>query len=501
MEYKAVLDGVQRCLRNSQDLHREAVSLYEKKSFPRSYFLAVTALEEIGKISILLGNYAIPLRSESLQQKFWEDFFNPRFKMVCSLTHAALPECTRKEVVDIMKFGENLENTKKFALQVRPEDSRSGFLSPGHFIGKDNAKTVLGLLKARLELARVGVANLKKPEDLSPAEKNALNWLRENSSDRDFLTFINSPESYKCLNSSGSVPRWVAYLKEEWTKKVEGDRSRIQCGVGKIKWRCTARIRSYSHTLKEGIFDKWNETADLVKLRRVTDRVIEMGLGIPPLANEHEAYSSAIRLSYATLLALNVATFGHFWWPPAIWPMKISDAYNLESRNEVTFRVRPRKDREWGSKQLTQKNVVDAMELTIGATRLDGTYFEFYGLGLTFLSIPNPEHHFYREVFANFYKIIERLTVVDILGETKLRSEKKQIKKAMAGLGLEKTIVDEFDDIYKIRCRDAMHSWGTEAPVTFEEAGKCKVLCDYYLYKYLEKEASKVVKEGKLGHP
>jgi len=495
MDYNTVLDGTQRCLRNSGDLYREAVSLYEKKSFPRSYFLAVTALEEIGRISILLGNYAIPLRSDSLQRKFWEDFFNPRLKMVCSLTHAALPECTRKEVVDITKFGENLENTKKFALHVRPKGSRHHFVSPEQVIGKDDAKTVLELLKQRLKLARISVANLKKPQDLSRTEKNALNWLREHSSDRNFLTFINSEESYKCLNSTGSVRAWIDYLKEEWTKRVEEDRSWIRYGDGKIKWRGIARIRSYSHTLRKGIFDKWNETADFVKLKRVTDRDIEMRLGIPPLANEHEVYASAIRLSYASLLALNVATLGHFWWPPAIWPMKISEVYDFKNRNEVTFAARSKEDRKWGSKELTQKNVMDAMTLTVGAAKLDGAYFEFYGLGLTFLSIPNPEHHFYREVFANFYKIIERLTVTDILNKTKLMNEKKEIKEAMSGLGLDKAIVDEFDEIYKVRCRDAMHSWGREAVVTFEEAGKCKVMCDYYLYKYLKKVANRVVKE------
>lgn len=498
MEYKNTIDGIQKCLRNSEDLYNEAVHLYRKHAFARSYYLAVIAFEEIGKISVLLGNCGVAVRNNILEKKFWEHFFNPSFKMACCLTHANLQQYMKKEVIEILKFGEKLENTKKFALEISPDDSRQKILSPSHFFKKEDARSVIRLLKPRLELAKIGVNNLKKPEEFSSAEQNALRWLREKSTDRDFLAFINSEESYRVLNSTGSVLKWIDYLKENWTKKLEKDHSRIRYKEKNAKWHCITHIKSYSHILEEGIFDKWNETVDLVKFKRITERDIEMRLGIPPLKNKDELYARAIMLSYATLMALNVATLGHFWWPPAIWPAKIKELYDFESGNEVRFKISPRKDRQWGNKELTQKNLDNAMVLVVGQPKLDEVYFEFYGLAMTFLSIPNLEHQFYKEIFANFYKIIERLTAVNILGRKKLTKEKKQIKEVMKKLGMKEEIVDEFDEIYKVRSRDIMHSWGTEAPVTFEEAGKCKVLCDYFLYKYLRNEADKLVRQRKI---
>ena len=60
------------------------------------------------------------------------------------------------------------------------------------------------------------------------------------------------------------------------------------------------------------------------------------------------------------------------------------------------------------------------------------------------------------------------------------------MQKALKDLGISGDLVDEFKNLYIVRGRDAMHSLGHEQKLTFEEAGKCKILCDLMLFKFCE---------------
>ncbi len=262
----------------------------------------------------------------------------------------------------------------------------------------------------------------------------------------------------------------------------------------KLKWQIRAYIESYSHSLDAREFEKWNEetgkTLDAPLLfEKTADREFVMAFQLPENLNRSDPYVKASMVAISWLFGLNVASFGHIWWRSGVWPVRF-DIRDIQKDAHATTRFVSHEKREWGKKPLT-KDLLQHAGLIFGmTTTLDEKFFEFYSIAMTLLSSPMIEHAFYQEIFANFYKIIERFVALHVLKTGKL--EDVQLGKLLeiyGGIGANADILDEVKAAYILRSSTVMHSLGKDRPVTFEEAGKCKALADLLLNKYLTKWA------------
>ncbi len=69
------------CHENANSLLEEADLLYRANKYPRAYFLAQIAIEEIGKISMLIASVQYPAQYSEFWKSFWKLFRSHSFKI------------------------------------------------------------------------------------------------------------------------------------------------------------------------------------------------------------------------------------------------------------------------------------------------------------------------------------------------------------------------------------------------------------------------------------
>lgn len=270
-----------------------------------------------------------------------------------------------------------------------------------------------------------------------------------------------------------------------------------------IKWKIETSIISYSHKLDSAVFKEWNEKIgnglDMpILFEKIGDQNIRFTFHLPEKLNT-DVYKKSFMMATIYLVSLNVATIGHLWWPSALWPYKFK-IHEIPSGQKITTKFITKEKRAWMGNTLSYEDLRKTAILFPVVAKLDEKFFEFYSVAMTLLSSPTIEHAFYQEIFANFYKIIERFAATEIVKTQKLRDiDLNKLKEIYKDLDSSDDLLEELDGLYRLRGSTVMHSLGKDKPVTFEEAGKCKTLADFLLHKHLLKRANEGLKQMRKG--
>lgn len=252
------------------------------------------------------------------------------------------------------------------------------------------------------------------------------------------------------------------------------------------RWYVEAPIFSYSHIITDEAFNYWNNMCDHMKMKRVDVHNFILCYSLPELDNDNSLYTRATMMAIIQTVALNVGAFGHFWWHPPTWPFRYSKLYDLKNKTNVSIQIKKEKDERLHERELTKEGMIRIAQVFSILAKLDEEYFHLYSRATTLMGSSNLEYHFYTEAFSNYFRLMERFINVEILlkrgGELKVQKMKKELLKLNVG----DVIVEEFHNLYTVRCRDAMHARGEEKQLTYEEAAKCKIICDLMLYKFSE---------------
>lgn len=489
-----VRKAITHCLGNARNLVAEARILYEASRYPRAYFLAVTALEEIGKVTLLVAHLGGRLTKPSQLRTFHQHFLDRRYLLASTLLNVDLKATygIKETFKDHLSFSQWLGWKSKDLLQVQVYEE-AGFTFPDERIAKEDTEGVIRLVESRIEIERERTAHLKKHEDLTNEEKGLLDWLHEQSEDREYLAFMNSPVALDKLGSAQDIFGWLKTLKALWEDQIAKDASRIRItGEGDMRWYVEADFWAYSHTVGDQALQWWNEHSDRMKLRKIDSKKMTARFVLPELRDDNELYQRATMIALLWLISLNVGSFGHFWWPPPAWPFPYRKLYDLKRKTNVSISFNRKSDKQWNDGELTVQDMRRTAHVFVGLNKLDPVYFQLYSMAATLLTAETIEFNFYTEVFSNFYRLIERFVKVALFKEKAGKLELDKLKKGLLQLGISQPIVDEFGELYKVRGRDAMHALGKEKELTFEEAGKCKIICDVMLYKYCEREVKEL---------
>lgn len=274
----------------------------------------------------------------------------------------------------------------------------------------------------------------------------------------------------------------------------------------KKKYFIESSIVSHSHLFDKRSFKKWNkkhgETLDnpisfLFKSKNELTLKIELKEIIRKTRNKEYLLTRGLMMGTLHLISLNIATIGgHIWFLPSLWPI----AFKLRENNskKVTFLKHTTSVKAfYKKKKIIKYNLLKgATIIFISLARLDPLYFKRYIGGMNLLSVFNFGYDFNEEIFANFYKIIERLITVEIL-KTKKRLKLNEMKKVYKKFGFKDEMLDEVKNIYKIRCNTVMHSVGKEYKIKMEDSLKCKLLADFLLCKYLIQRSKSLIMSKK----
>ncbi len=188
------------------------------------------------------------------------------------------------------------------------------------------------------------------------------------------------------------------------------------------------------------------------------------------------------------IIAINVATLGHFTWDfrfVSAAPYLFMDARQKKGH----FLFAETKRYQWTeelmeiSKTLLWRTV--QLFLALGHERDDRLKAEYlkglYNMHSGFFDI-----HFVNEAFVNFYRAFEFFCTSKLLKVKKLTNEKKQLRSVLADFGFEEAIMDEFDKLYTIRCSQAMHAQRGLESIDKEAAVRIKIFLDSIMHKYYQ---------------
>jgi AbiV family abortive infection protein len=484
--------AIDLCLKNASNLLTEANLLFDAGRYPRAYCLAVQAITELGKRNLLAINMGGELNDNKKLERFHKHWLSPDQCLVFSLMTGNMQRFSKEEMLNFINLSRLWLARSRDLMSVELYD-KAGFTYPDDRIEKDQVKNLINLAKARIEIDRSREIN--HTEEISVKAKESISWLHEKSQDKEFLAFLNSKESLEKLAELKDSLAWINYLKTKWGEVLKNDCSRItEEKLQDKRWYVQSRIFSYSHIWTAEALEYWNKTCDCLKMKRMNDREVEIRQALPEFVKDEDLYIKAMMVTMLHVIALNIATFGYFWWPPPAWPFRFTKLYDLKNKRDVGIQVKRSKDERMEDRKLTKDDMYRTMLVFGAIAKLNERYFELYIKATTLMGSDTFENNFYTEAFSNYFLLIERFIEVEILKKPGGKLSVKTMQVELKKLFIDDKIVEEFKNLYIVRGRDAMHSRGKEKTLTFEEAGKCKAICDLMLFKYCESKFKLLIK-------
>jgi AbiV family abortive infection protein len=92
------------CLKSAENLVAEAKLLYDAERFPRAYCLAVQAMSELGKRSLLAINLGGKLNDNRSLEKFHKQWLSAENCLLLSLMTGSMQEFSREEYSDLIRL-------------------------------------------------------------------------------------------------------------------------------------------------------------------------------------------------------------------------------------------------------------------------------------------------------------------------------------------------------------------------------------------------------------
>jgi len=143
--------GIDVCLRNSTSLLEEAQILLENNKIARANFLALTALEEIGKVAILINLMALPNSQDEVWNEFWGEFYKHtgKYKTIGQLMFIGhLMVNPKADINKLIQHPYITELARIRSLYVEYSDKSKSWLNPLELFPKETVqRNIITILK------------------------------------------------------------------------------------------------------------------------------------------------------------------------------------------------------------------------------------------------------------------------------------------------------------------------------------------------------------------
>ena len=248
-------------------------------------------------------------------------------------------------------------------------------------------------------------------------------------------------------------------------------------------------IVSYHHRLTEDAFEYFMKPDLLLQVSNVKERSFLVSCY---KAEEDKRldlfYAKSHDIISYFLIAINVATLGHFTWDfrfvsPA--PYLFVDAH--QHKSQFLFAEPARYTFSEDPMEISKPLVWRTLQLFLALgnerdQRLKTEYVKgLYNFHNGFFDI-----EFLNEAFGNFYKAFEFFCTSKMLKAKRLSNEKKQLRGVLSEFGFEEPVLEEFDKVYTIRCSQAMHAQRRLETVDKEAVVRIKIFLDSIMHKYYQ---------------
>lgn len=258
-------------------------------------------------------------------------------------------------------------------------------------------------------------------------------------------------------------------------------------------------LESHSHELNENAFGFLKKQESQAQVTNISDRQIEITFKSPKIYHKNidEFYPIAHIMASNFVVAINIATLGHFTWLNGnqLFPTYHSKKnMRKEIQNNIIFTSKRKYPLD--SKEISENQVGNTAIIYSSLLKEQDQYIrQEYVKGIIHMGLSFHDVRFDKDAFANFYRLFEYFVTKKILNTSKLRNELKQFKKVISDLGMGSEIIDEFANIYKLRSEQIMHAQRDQIEVDPDDVIKIKAYLDFTLHKHYRKIADEWLAE------
>lgn len=499
-----IIESRNACLAHAGDLIRAARRVLVDEKLPNiSYHLAVLALEEIGKSTlILMGHFAKSSKDSTWSpKKIYDDHVKKLFWATWGPSMDQ-EKISKKQIESLQGLSTRIHDTRLQALYVDFDDN--GPLQPSDAISEPQAQNLIDVATSRLELEKI-----HKYGEIDESRLENLNWFLSVTSDQEKRRLIFGNKSMDKLAEIKSVPDWVDWLKQEFDKAEKEGQEAIRQELQrkppknseklKEKWKVKVRLFTNSHSIRPKPLNKWNKLGSWIQLYPVGGKKNQllMEFTLPKNISVNGLWWAAWGVARRFVVALNIGTFGCFWWyvPEQIsrFYEKITDLEN--NKMEVRIERNPVLKLDWKQDALSDANLKN-VALCFGMLPDDneselGQSMGAYITGLGFLNKSDIHLQFEANSYELFYKSLKHGMKHFKEWESNI-SFTECFKNLLQSHNIDPKEIENHVNISKQL--ETGHTMFEGIRLTLSEVGMIKIICDaYFLVKFhkMSKEKNK----------
>jgi hypothetical protein len=254
--------------------------------------------------------------------------------------------------------------------------------------------------------------------------------------------------------------------------------------------RFVCEIKSHSHILKESAFAFLKSGESLIRVIEVKNNAfkIEVQTSENMRGTKDKNIEYAFFVTTSFLMALNIASLGHFSWSIGSRLFWFFDYCNDSGLKEKVFIHHNAIQYPADKKEFTEIDAKNSI-IILGSILLekDQGFRREYLKGITHMNAGFGDLIYHRESFANFYRSLEYFVTTKVLKKKRLKNELKELQKGIKRIGLDNEFIDEFKVLYRIRSEQVMHAQKKQKEVDTDDVFKIKTFTDYAFHKYYKK--------------
>ncbi len=498
-EFDKIRPVYEACVANADRLLSSAKQLSKPEQRHIAFHLAVMALEEIGKASMILtqlGPHGTNADDESETETELKGLDNHERKLFWALwtPSMATGSLSVEEFRELQGMAKRLHEERLDSLYVDAS-------VPRFEITEAYLDRVLSMTTSRVEMEKA--QPLKEPDQ---AKRDKLEWFTTAFEDSQLRGFILSSESMaKLAEAKGDSNQWISWLKEQIDSLNAKNQELLQKELNKSqgtpgpndipKWRIKVRFHTPTHIIRQKNLEQWNKVSKWIQLYKTKDSselvvFLTLNSSVPIQAIWDVSYT----LCNLFAIALSIAAVGIFWWyVPSFTARFYEEAFDIENEASFVFERIPPIRLQLDVRKLAPQELLRA------------------GVILGHMVRGSLQH---REAYKHYYQALALIGKNDIFSQFEVNIAVEFLAALREGLrafgdwngesetlnaAIEKVLADWSDSDARDHFRKLIDSVAGAAaqqqlsqPILLDDAMKMKALCDLYLTNRINEDIKKL---------
>ncbi len=506
VDLEAVKLVFRKCLDNAEALLDSAKDCRAKKRNHIAFHLAVLALEEIGKASMLLARKVYPhvvKDEDSDESKLSEEVADHRKKLFWAMLTPGFDRgmFSPEDFIELKEIANDIHFRRIASLYTDVEQ-----VLPEVGISDDELARVIGLAESRLNLEK-----LQEIRQLDSDAQQLLDWFMRALADPLLQRFVLGEQSrHKLEELTGNSRKWMTWLHEEVNNAEAKAKDTMEREINraaptgvlanKPKWRLKIKLHTLSHSIRHKELTTWNDQVVWVKLYPTNDKTeLLVEFLLPAKVSVHNLWQTGIQMCSMFAASLNIATAGYFWWYlPEFVSTYYEEMVDLDTKHRLGVEYKSPVMMNWKRTALKAAQLRNAgMILTYlmtWATNEQSLAYSRYVQGISLLSKNDVFGDFTGQALVEFAHAFR--TALIGYGDWDGVSENfdEAVGTALDKLWNQPEILQEFKSL--METADALEKKQLPSrPITLDEALKLKAFCDVYLAHRAGREFQKGIQQ------